>query len=429
MAEEKFEIIGAPTNSKIEIPDEENKSKRGRRPSKGEMPKLHFKDRETGKEIESDDPEEIMKALNINEEEFESILNQVFRGLSENVPDELREKMMKNPELFTEEETDKLMNMINQLFGGSMIAKKDQGLLGMLNDKLNKGKNKEEEIVEESDLKQNYCNNFEVLMEPTSFGVIDLIKNPDIYLDFKKIYGDSKEYLLSTFAPTVNGYNLIKGLNDIEKISYISNNDKFILFKAIPKDSNKEGMVVAFIQQDRQTFEFIIPQYGNSYDIDNGELFDKFNDTHLFNPDGTLKSPVDLKKIDVGLDLLTYEERKPILSVGGFGEVTSSPTIIEVADDKIRIGKITSNESKQAFIFKRDFDLDKNRKVFDFYVKFKNDMPPQVLNAISEYLVNIDFTTNPKIQTYELRASSDEKIYIELDLGGLPGHIFKWSNE
>ncbi len=429
MADEKFEIIGAPSNSKIESIKEEKKEHRNKKG--GGIPKLHFKNKETGEEIESDDPQEIMEKLGIGQKEFESILEEVFKNVQNSVPPELKKKMDKDPNSLTDNEMELLMNNIQKIFGPAVDASRENNLLDMLNKKINISNkdNEEKEIENEDDLKQNYCNNFDILMEPTSFGVISLTKNSGIYDDFRRMYGELIAYPMSMFVSNVNGYNLVGAMRDVEKISYINHTDKFIMFKAFPNKNDKEPFIVAFIQQDDKSFELIVPQYGNSYDMATGQSFDKFNDTHLFNPDGTLKSPIDMRKIEVGLDLLTYEDKKPILSVKDFGNVVPSQTAVEYPDDKIKIGKIMSNESKMAKLFKRDFEIEENKTAFDFYVKFKTDMPAEVLQKISDYLVNVDFDTNPKIQTLELKVTTNGSIYIDIDLGDLPKFISKWSRE
>ena len=76
-----------------------------------------------------------------------------------------------------------------------------------------------------------------------------------------------------------------------------------------------------------------------------------------------------------------------------------------------------------AKLFKRDFDLDQDLKVYDFYVKFNYEYPASTLDEIADYLSEIDFNENPKLQTLELKGDINGNIFVELDLGNLPDNI------
>jgi hypothetical protein len=294
----------------------------------------------------------------------------------------------------------------------------------------------EEDIIgEDEDLipRVNENSSYGIIDTPNSFGMIACEPSPYIYENFKSIYGDHEQYNLDIFVPKIDGYNLIKGLSKIEKIEYINHTDKYIIFKAIPKSPTDEGFVLSLIYSDHE-FIVVVPEYGNTYDINTGNLLDVIVDADLYkvsNGEPVLKQPLDLKKIRAGLDLVLYENKKPVLSIANFGKVINSPSAQPEKTDMIKIGRIKSNNSAVSNLFKRDFDFDTDQEVFDFYVKLPDEYAVGTLVPLAKYITNIDFNTNKRMQTLELKAVSGSKgyIYVELDLGDFPDNIRKWSKE
>jgi hypothetical protein len=291
-------------------------------------------------------------------------------------------------------------------------------------------KNKNEEDFDLEEIITSY--DFDIIADDESFGAVKYVKSDNLYEDFKDIYGESP-YSMPTFVAT-KGYNLIPAFMSIDTLEYVGNNEKYILFMAHSNSPDVEDFVTAVIKTDDGSFDFIVPEFGNSYNIETGEAINKVIDTHMYHEkedkNGTisleLKHPIDPERIKGGLDLVLYEYKEPILSVKDFGEVFSSPTPCVFNSAYIRVGRIKANKTKEVEMFRSHCDLDDSKEFFDFYVKLSDELPPRTLDAIQKYFEHIDFNNNPKVQCAELKAKNYESVYIDLDLGNLESFARMW---
>jgi hypothetical protein len=298
---------------------------------------------------------------------------------------------------------DVLEDLFDNVLSGTTTAKKEREI-----------KNKEKsEKAKNTAKKYNKGGSFSTLKLPKSFGVIPCERDEYMLESFIKAYGNGP-YKTSMFPSNVVGYNLISAFNEIDELKVVSETDRFILFEGVPKNPIDSGIFVGVIKYNNE-FQLVVPEYGNTYDFATGTLFNSNEDKYLYGVDektGELKllTPMDRKKAEANISLSTYAEEKPILAIKDFGQVIATPSVNRNSSNKLRIGRIKSNESPMAKLFKRDFDLDLDLKVYDFYVKFNYEYPAIVLDEIADYLSGIDFNENP-------------------NLGNLPDNIRKWKAE
>ena len=324
------------------------------------------------------------------------------------------------------EDAQELLDVVKNLISSGASDEEIEEQLGI------KGKKSSDDMFdEEDDPITSY--DFEIIADNESFGAVKFIRSENLYEEFKDIYGESP-YDLASFVST-KGYNLIPAFSTMDTLEYIGNNDKYILFMAKSKDPDIEEFVVGAIKTEDEVFDFIVPEFGNSYNIETGEAIIKSLDTHMYQEKEDKKTgvisldlinPIDPDRIKGGLDLVLYEEKNPILSVKDFGQVFASPSPSVFNTDYIRVGRIKAFDSKEVKMFKLHCDLDDDKEFFDFYIRLQEEFPTRTLDAIQKYFEHIDFNTNIKVQQSELRAKGHDSVYIDLDIGNLGSWARHW---
>jgi hypothetical protein len=283
------------------------------------------------------------------------------------------------------------------------------------------------------------CMSYNAIINPESFGVVEAELNIMLLSDFDKVFTPPTPgyYPMSLFSDSngsITGYNLIDDMASIKGLLYLEHNDRYILFEAIPESADKERYILAAIK-NRGEFSIIVPSFGNSYNTRDRIMFDKILDAELYELTDAgkvkFKYAYDLNKLKDGLNLLLFSKTIPILSLNQFGKVIRAAIDEKrnVSNGEIYIGKIKSNESKIAVMFKRDFDLREDQTIFDFYVKIKGKYSADAEFLLADLLREVDFNTNQKIQTLEVNADNEGKIYVNLDLGDTPGNLPKYFEE
>jgi len=235
------------------------------------------------------------------------------------------------------------------------------------------------------------------------------------------------------FSQKMIGYNLISALSDIESIEYLEHTNKYILFKGIPFSTDTEPFIISMILQKNE-FCMIVPRYGNTYDQLTDHSFNRILDTHLYKVEegqlsvSDLNDPIDMERIKVGLEMVLLTPEFALTRVKDFGEILPSLNAVTMSNDRIFIGKIKSNELRETLLFKMDFNLDQDERLFNFYIKLKKVYSKKTLNNLIRFLSEINFKTNEKILCQELKVDSNKDLYIDLDLDGLPDNIDNWVN-
>ncbi len=428
MKDNKFVISGMVDN--VEIPDtnEESGEDQGKGLFKMNITKKDLPDflrnmkKGTGKtQISPEEMDRIAKETGMDKNRINEMIKQIGDMFKNVIDDNFIQKMEK----MVEERGDGLSQ--------KDIDKEFNELFSKIKDKREiEDEELEEDIEIESIVDERLSGkNFEVLLDPPTLGVIKHQKTSKIMDLFKASFGDGPVYDVGVFSPNIKISNPIKGVAAISKIEYIEHDEKAIVFRALPQEKNLESFIVAIIINEN-SFEMLVPEYGNTYDVETGLPYDREKDAALYvnGPKGkVLMSPVDMEKIRAGLELALFEDKRPTLSPGEFGRIIQSKHKATESGRWIKVGRIQSNESLSASIFKRDFDIDNDKTMFDFLVRLPEEYSYKVLDALSDYLATNDLNENGRIQSSELKANGTGELYVDLDLGRLPGNIIKWKDE
>jgi ribosomal protein L7/L12 len=437
MDEKKFKISGTPENTRIQD-DEDNKEKRR------ETPENSFKLRLThddimnimndinGNKVKA--LEELRKGFDVPEKDIKQLADSMKEYFLKNVNPDILSEIKKSKEKGNDVTEDQINELMLDIFG-KPNSKGEVDVSKML-EAMAKGieheeEDDEEEEEEDIELDENLAMDVSTLLDPDSFKVVLFEPNRNLLEEFQTEFGMGPDYKISLFTE-IKGFNLIEGLTEIESISFIEGNENYLLFRGKSKNQGDEDIIMGFIQ-DRGDFMLIIPSFGNTYDLESGLLLNPRKHPLLYTEDksGNMKltDPVDMKKIHTGIGNVLYEYKKPVLSVQQFGKVLTSKTTVTRGGNALIIGTILSSESPMSLTFKKDFSLPLEAKVFNFFIKFNRQYSKAELSELAEYLFTVDFTKNEYIQTIELKADSDGDIFIEMDLGDLPGKIIKWLKE
>ena len=429
MKDKKFVISGMVDN--VEIPETEESSNGGRNKeglfkmniNKDDLPDFLKNVRKgTGKtQINREEMDRIMKETGLDEKKVTEMISKVGEMFKEAVDDDFIKKM------------EKMISEKGDGLSQREIDSEFDKLFSRMSDRKLKEENLDDDEVEIDPVVDDRLTgkNFEVLLDPPTFGVISHQRASVIMDLFKASFGEGPVYSVGVFSPNIKISNPIKGVSAVSTVEYIEHDDSRIIFKAIPEDPKLEPFIIAIVINEN-SFEMVVPEYGNTYDIETGFPYNKETDANLYveTPKGRkLMSPVDMAKIRAGLELALFEPKKPTLSPIEFGRIVQVKNTPEESGRWIKAGRIQSNESMSAKIFKRDFDLDESKTAFDFYVRLPKEYSYKVLDALAGYLMTNDFNENGKIQSSELKANGTGDLYVDLDLGALPDNIMKWKDE
>jgi hypothetical protein len=425
MKDKKFIISGIVDN--VDIPDIEDEEEEDDKSPRIKMNLKDFlKNIGNGAPRKMISPEEFNRLINetgMNEEEIEKMIQSINDIFKNNVTPEFIKEMEEKFGNKKDEElsNDDVNNIFNSLFKDIETSKSEES------EEL-EGLGEEEAVVPE---KRTEGSSFKVVSDPDSLGAVIHNKNEYLYETFVKAFGEGPVYEMKIFAPNVGVSNIVEGMEYLTKLEYVGHNDRYILLKGIPSVENLESIIIAVIQNGKD-IELVVPKYGNTYNFDDKRLYDKELDTDVYveTPKGkVLMNPVNIEKIKVGLDLALLENKRPISSIADFGKVLISIEEVEGSGQFIKMGRIQSNESFSAIVFKKDFDLDLDKKIFDFYVKLPKKHSKKTLEAVRDYLLTINFNENNKTLNSELEATSNKSIYLNLDLGDFPDNIIEWMKD
>lgn len=429
MKDKKFVISGMVDN--VEIPDTDDRDEGGEAGngpfrmniSKKDLPDfLRNMKKGTGKNhVSPEEMRRIAKETGMDEGKISETINQINEMFKSAIDDNFIQKM------------EKLVNEMGDNLSQKDIDKEFDKVFSKIKDS-KAGEDEELEDVEVESIVDERLSgkNFEVLLDPPTLGVVKHQRASKIMDLFKASFGDGPAYDVGVFSPNIKISNPIKGIASVSRIEYIEHDDSRVVFRALPADDKKhEPFIVAIIINDN-SFEMVVPEYGNTYDVETGLPYDREKDAALYvetSKGMVLMSPVDMEKIRAGLELALFEDKRPTLPPGDFGRVIQSKHKATDSGRWIKVGKIQSNESLSAKIFKKDFDIDDEKTMFDFMVRLPEEHSYKVLDALSDYIATVDLNENGRIQSSELKANGTGELYVDLDLGRLPGNIAKWKDE
>ena len=277
------------------------------------------------------------------------------------------------------------------------------------------------------------------LLDIENLWAVPCKKDPNLKQNFENAFGkddiplkkfDDIPLCTATSAGSDDGY-LFGYMSNFKVVDY---QDKYVLLygepnKDIIKDKYSFGAFIAMIEDPDGKFSIVLPEYGNTFDINTKMLYAANEPDDLFDDDGNFMA-LDIDKIEAGLNMLLYYPKDVLVSPLKFGTFTYQkeklPENVKSVD-RIKIGVLTDNGSADASLFKKDFDLDPNKTVFDFYVKFSSNMTAAEANAINEMFAK-DATNSAIFTDSELKADGDD-LYITFDTDSFAGLLDKWLRE
>ena len=264
-------------------------------------------------------------------------------------------------------------------------------------------------------------------------------KDPNLKQNFENAFGKD-DIPLKTFDDIPLCTAVSGDSDDGYLLGYMSNfkvadyQDKYVLLygepnKDIIKDKYSFGAFIAMIEDPDGKFSIVLPEYGNTFDINAKMLYAANEPDDLFDDNGNFMA-LDINKIEAGLNTVLYYPKDVLVSPLKFGTFTYQeeklPESVKLVD-RIKIGVLTDNGSADASLFKKDFDLDPNKTVFNFYVKFSSKMTAAEANAINEMFAK-DATNSAIFTDSELKADGDD-LYITFDTDSFAGLLDKWLRE
>lgn len=258
------------------------------------------------------------------------------------------------------------------------------------------------------------------------FGSVECIEDDNLYNNFISKYGsDSTKYLdnnlgLKDFAYT--DITAMLPLQNIKDLKFMEANNRFILFYAEPDIQNTYGFFVAIIKTEND-YALYIPEFRNTFDIDsegNVLLFNPVETPELFtvDPNGTASFDLlNIGSLEFAINFALAPKKKVLLSPNQFGIIKN--TIPPILNDAmlLQVGTITSNESPEAILLKKDAELDLNERTFPLYFNFGRVIDKESLKEISQVLFKTNLNESKLLNNCELKYTSDHRLYIDIDLG------------
>ena len=85
----------------------------------------------------------------------------------------------------------------------------------------------------------------------------------------------------------------------------------------------------------------------------------------------------------------------------------------------IKVGNITSNESSEAILFKKDACVPTEQMTFPFYIKLPEAIREETAMELEEVLFKVNFNECPLFANVELHYTYNGEFYVEIDLGDI----------
>ena len=404
--EAKFNITGLPLNTPFEVdaPDEEGRAvKRSIKPGANNTQDIL-------RAMENITPEKIMKI--IPEDQLKQLKEEVENTSGMSFDDIL--KMSSIIMNSTAKNTSGNASM-DQLIENLADMLEQSGLIGPASDSDSDGEDLEYTLGDSDNL------------HPEQFGSIPIYESSTLYEEFLDKYGsDTTKYLddkdgITDFFYTDLTVNLMANIN-IKEFKYIVSTNQFIIFYAVPEDETKYGYFVAVVKTAPDKFSMFVPEFANTFKV-NGDgstaLYGPITDPLFFveNDNGDSKFRfLSMTNLIFSIRFCLAPIKNVILSPKKFGTIRNVITPITRPSAMLKIGNITSNETPEAILFKKDAEIPLEEQTFPMYIKFKDVIGEPSLKLMQQILFKVDFNKCDLLDYCELKWTNDHKLYIEIDL-------------
>lgn len=349
---------------------------------------------------------DLSKLFGNNSKSIEDAMKNMMKGMGIDL-----DSLGDDDDDITDEEADqlldKLTNMIGQLSGTKPSVKKVS-------------------------LQELYALSDYNLLKPEDFGSLVFNKDQDLYTHFMEKYPNPVDALQdSNMKFHLTNITSQLQLEEIVDLRYCKGNENLLYFYAIPDETDEDdeseyyGFYLAFYKNEDNEWACVIPEYGNTFYYDpktgTADLYDITEYPMLFQDTtkGTKMVVFNSSALEFGTEWLLSCNQKPMMTPALFGTIKNVMDPVNEDGRYIRIGTITSNESADAILLKKDAEVNINQTEFPFYIKLKNEFTKETLRPIASILFNVDWNSNPLMFLSELKYTSgfDKKFYIDVDLG------------
>lgn len=264
-------------------------------------------------------------------------------------------------------------------------------------------------------------------LQPNYFGSVECYEDDYLYEHFVDKYGtDSTKYLDSNLGVKESYLTEITAelpLGNIKNLKFIEATNRYVLFFAEPDLPNVYGFFVAIVKTEND-FALYIPEFRNTFNIDkngNVSLYNPEEHPDLFNIDentGTAAfTNLIIPAIDFSINFALAPVKKTLLTPHQFGTIKNTLPPINNDAMFLKVGTITSNESSEAILLKKDAELDLNEMTFDFYFNFNRVVRKDSLEEIIQILFKSDLNSAKILDNLELKYTIDKKLYVDIDFG------------
>lgn len=392
---ENFEFFDFPINTEIEIPDEDPASK-----------KTPFGDpSQFMKELSGMTPDKLMKMLPPDAKEQ---LEQIAKMTGMDLNTMLSQSIM----------------LTQNLNNGNMNA-----IMAMLDDIADDDYCDEDcEDCPDCEAETDHYELADIKhLQPQYFGSVECYEDDYLYEHFVDKYGsDSTKYLDSNIGVKESYLTEITAelpLGNIKNLKFIEATNRYVLFFAEPDLPNVYGFFVAIIKTEND-FALYIPEFRNTFNISADGKVSLYNpEEHpgLFNIDentGTAAfTDIIIPAIDFSINFALAPVKRTLITPHQFGTIKNTLPPISGDSMFLKVGTITSNESSEAVLLKKDAELNLNEKTFDFYFNFNRVVRKDSLDEVAQILFKTDFNNAKILDNLELKYTADKTLYVDIDFG------------
>lgn len=434
---DNFEIFGLPENNIINIPNKKKDAKSGNI----KIPLSSLK--EMIGEINTLTPEQFKKEI---PPDLLKMMENVSKSNGTNVDDMIEDALKTTKEMlkngmntskpFLENlastftgDADTDLNVTKMLFMSEATDENSflENMLSMINPNDDNCEDEEEEEQEED----VYTLSETDWLFPEDFGSIPCIEDENIYDNFVKKFGtDSTKYIdriggIQKYV--LDDVTSQLPINSITDLKYIGNDNKSILFYASTSIPNTFGFFISVFKNPDGEFEVYIPNFMNTFEVFQEEDSEEYSvelykplEHSFFTVEDNGATTFDLLNIPLlifATNFVLAPKKRVLLNPHQFGTIKNSRASIRGNTDMLCIGTIESNEGAEAILFKKDSDLDLDKKVFPMYIKFPEEVNEIALKKLSEILFEVDFNKCILFDNLELHHTNDGKLFVNLNLG------------
>lgn len=266
-------------------------------------------------------------------------------------------------------------------------------------------------------------------LRPEYFGSVECVEDSELYNKFVEKYGnDSTKYLDPNVGVKESYLTELTSqlpLANVKNLRFVEATDRFILFYAETDIENTFGFFVSVVETPDGKFALYIPEFRNTFDVIDDKtvvLYNPVKDSHIFvidsNGTGEFKE-LSIPMLELAINFALAPKKRVLLSPLDFGEIKNIMPPVTGSSQWLQFGLITSNESPEAILLKKDAELDLEKKIFPIYFKFNTTLGRDVLQELAGIFFKTDFNNCPLLGYSEMAYTSDGRLYININLGDI----------